>query len=141
MRISDWSSDVCSSDLLYLVATPIGNLGDISRRALDVLRRANRIACEDTRVTRKLLSAEGIATPLTAYHDHSGPRERRRLLQAVADGKAVALVSDAGTPLVSDPGFKLVREAIAEGLAVTALPGPSAPLMALLLSGLPSDRS
>src|SRR3546814_4540093 len=99
MRISDWSSDVCSSDLLYLVATPIGNLGDISRRALDVLRRANRIACEDTRVTRKLLSAEGIATPLTAYHDHSGPRERRRLLQAVAGGQAVALVSDAGTRL------------------------------------------
>jgi 16S rRNA (cytidine1402-2'-O)-methyltransferase len=125
---------------LYLVATPIGNLGDISRRALEVLRRADRIACEDTRVTRKLLSAEGIATPLTAYHDHSGPRERRRLLQAVAGGKAVALVSDAGTPLVSDPGFKLVREAIAEGLPVTALPGPSAPLVALLLSGLPSDR-
>jgi 16S rRNA (cytidine1402-2'-O)-methyltransferase len=125
---------------LYLVATPIGNLGDISRRALDVLRRADRIACEDTRVTRKLLSAEGIATPLTAYHDHSGPRERRRLLDAVAGGEAVALVSDAGTPLVSDPGFKLVREAIAEGLAVTALPGPSAPLVALLLSGLPSDR-
>ncbi len=125
---------------LYLVATPIGNLGDISRRALAVLRGADRIACEDTRVTRKLLSAEGIATPLTTYHDHSGARERRRLLQAVADGAAVALVSDAGTPLVSDPGFKLVREAIAEGLSVTALPGPSAPLVALLLSGLPSDR-
>jgi len=125
---------------LYLVATPIGNLGDISRRALDVLRRADRIACEDTRVTRKLMSAEGIATPLSTYHDHSSPRDRRRLLQAVAEGQAIALVSDAGTPLVSDPGFKLVREAIAEGLAVTALPGPSAPLIALLLSGLPSDR-
>ncbi|HMA14114.1 MAG TPA: 16S rRNA (cytidine(1402)-2'-O)-methyltransferase [Kiloniellaceae bacterium] len=125
---------------LYLVATPIGNLGDISRRALDVLRRADRVACEDTRVTRKLMSAEGLATPLTAYHDHSGPRERRRLLEAVAAGEAVALVSDAGTPLVSDPGYKLVREAIAEGLAVTALPGPSAPLVALSLSGLPSDR-
>src|SRR3546814_9093391 len=133
MRISDWISDVCSSDL-------IGNLGDISRRALDVLRRADRIACEDTRVTRKLLSAEGIATPLTAYHDHSSEGDRRRLLEAVAGGQALALVSDAGTPLVSDPGFKLVREAIAEGLAVTALPGPSAPLVALLLSGLPSDR-
>ena len=125
---------------LYLVATPIGNLGDISRRALEVLRRADRIACEDTRVTRKLLSAEGIATPLASYHDHSGPQERRRLLDAVAGGAAVALVSDAGTPLVSDPGFKLVREAIAEKLPVTALPGPSAPLVALLLSGLPSDR-
>jgi len=124
----------------YLVATPIGNLGDISRRALDVLRRADRIACEDSRITRKLLSAEGIATPTTAYHDHSGTRERRRLLDAVAGGAAVALVSDAGTPLVSDPGFKLVREAIAAGLPVTALPGPSAPLVALLLSGLPSDR-
>ena len=125
---------------LYLVATPIGNLGDISRRALEVLRRADRIACEDTRVTRKLLSAEGIATPTTAYHDHSGPRERRRLLDAVAAGAAIAVVSDAGTPLVSDPGFKLVREAIEAGLPVTALPGPSAPLVALLLSGLPSDR-
>jgi len=125
---------------LYLVATPIGNLGDISRRALDVLRRADRIACEDTRVTRKLLSAEGIATPMIAYHDHSGAHDRRRLLDAVAGGQAIALVSDAGTPLVSDPGFKLVREAIAEGLPVTALPGPSAPLVALLLSGLPSDR-
>src|SRR3546814_4023420 len=93
-----------------------------------------------TTLFRSLLSAEGIATPLTAYHDHSGPRERRRLLQAVADGKAVALVSDAGTPLVSDPGFKLGREALAEGLAVTALPGPSAPLMALLLPGLPGGR-
>jgi 16S rRNA (cytidine1402-2'-O)-methyltransferase len=124
----------------YLVATPIGNLGDISRRALDVLRRADRIACEDTRVTRKLLSAEGIATPTTAYHDHSGPRERDRLLDAVAAGAAIAVVSDAGTPLVSDPGFKLVREAIEAGLPVTALPGPSAPLVALLLSGLPSDR-
>lgn len=125
---------------LYLVATPIGNLGDISRRALEVLRRADRIACEDTRVTRKLLNAEGLTTPLTAYHDHSGARERRRLLDAVAAGEAVALVSDAGTPLVSDPGFKLVREAIAAELPVTALPGPSAPLVALLLSGLPSDR-
>jgi len=125
---------------LYLVATPIGNLGDISRRALDVLRGADRIACEDTRVTRKLLSAEGIATPLVSYHDHSSPRDRRRLLDAVAGGEALALVSDAGTPLVSDPGFKLVREAIAEDLRVTALPGPSAPLVALLLSGLPSDR-
>jgi 16S rRNA (cytidine1402-2'-O)-methyltransferase len=125
---------------LYLVATPIGNLGDISRRALDVLRRADRIACEDTRVTRKLLSAEGIATPVTTYHDHSSDRDRRRLLDAVAAGGAIALVSDAGTPLVSDPGFKLVRDALAEGLPVTALPGPSAPLMALVLSGLPSDR-
>ena len=125
---------------LYLVATPIGNLGDISRRALDVLRRADRIACEDTRVTRKLLSAEGIATPVTSYHDYSSDHERGRLLDAVVAGQAIALVSDAGTPLVSDPGYKLVREAIAAGLAVTALPGPSAPLVALLLSGLPSDR-
>src|SRR3546814_14605944 len=101
----------------------MGNRGDSSRRALDGLGRSNHSAGEAKRVTRSLLGAEGIATPLTAYHDQSGPRERRRLLQAVADGKAVALVSDAGTPLVSDPGFKLVREAIAEGLTVTALPG------------------
>ena len=125
---------------LYLVATPIGNLGDITLRAVDVLRRVKRIACEDTRTTRKLLNALGIATPTTAYHDHSGAGAREALLQELRDGAAIALVSDAGTPLVSDPGFKLVRAALAEGLPVTSLPGPSAPLTALLLSGLPSDR-
>ncbi len=105
-----------------------------------MLRRANRIACEDTRTTRKLLSAHGIATPTSAYHDHSGGRTRAGLLQEIREGAAIALVSDAGTPLVSDPGFKLVREAIAENIDVTSLPGASAPTTALLLSGLPSDR-
>lgn len=122
------------------MSTPIGNLGDITLRALDVLKRARRIACEDTRTTAKLLKAHGIATPTTAYHDHSGARAREVLLQEVRDGAAIALVSDAGTPLVSDPGFKLVRAALAEDLAVTSLPGASAPLTALLVSGLPSDR-
>ncbi len=125
---------------LYLVSTPIGNLSDITLRALEVLRRAKRIACEDTRTTRKLLSAHGIATPTTAYHDHSDARARESLLRELRAGAAIALVSDAGTPLVSDPGFKLVRDALAEDLPVTSLPGPSAPLAALSLSGLPSDR-
>ncbi|WP_420345919.1 16S rRNA (cytidine(1402)-2'-O)-methyltransferase [Pelagibius sp.] len=125
---------------LYLVATPIGNLGDITLRALDVLRRADRIACEDTRTTRKLLNAHGITTKTSAYHDHSGPGARRALLEQIRGGRAIALVSDAGTPLVSDPGYKLVRDAVAEDLPVTSLPGPAAPLAALQLSGLPSDR-
>lgn len=124
---------------LYLVATPIGNLGDITLRAISVLRRASVIACEDSRVTRKLLAAHGIATPLTPYHEHNAARARPGLIRRMQDGAAVALVSDAGTPLVSDPGYKLVTEARAAGLMVTALPGPSAALAALTLSGLPSD--
>ena len=125
---------------LYLVATPIGNLADLTLRALEILRLAQHIACEDTRVTRKLLGAYGISTPTLTYHDHSGAGVRESLLQLLRDGASIALVSDAGTPLVSDPGFKLVRAALAEDLPVTALPGPSAPMTALLLSGLPSDR-
>ncbi|HEY7806003.1 MAG TPA: 16S rRNA (cytidine(1402)-2'-O)-methyltransferase [Croceibacterium sp.] len=124
---------------LYIVATPIGNLGDITRRAADVLARCDAIACEDTRVTRKLVRHLGIARPLWRYDDHASAEDRARLLAAMRD-KAVALVSDAGTPLVSDPGYRLVREARAEGIAVTSLPGPSAPLAALAQSGLPSDR-
>ena len=124
---------------LYIVATPIGNLGDITRRAADVLARCDAIACEDTRVTRKLVRHLGIAKPLWRYDDHASAEDRARLLAAMRD-KAVALVSDAGTPLVSDPGYRLVREARAEGIAVTSLPGPSAPLAALAQSGLPSDR-
>jgi 16S rRNA (cytidine1402-2'-O)-methyltransferase len=124
---------------LYIVATPIGNLADITRRAADVLARCDAIACEDTRVTRKLVRHLGIAKPLWRYDDHASPEARERLLEAMRD-KAVALVSDAGTPLVSDPGYRLVREARAAGIAVTSLPGPSAPVMALTLSGLPSDR-
>src|SRR5215469_3846282 len=94
---------------LYLVATPIGNLGDITVRALEVLAAANLIACEDTRVTRKLLDRYGIATPLTPYHEHNAAEARPKLLARLADGQAIALVSDAGTPLISDPGYKLVR--------------------------------
>lgn len=125
---------------LYLVATPIGNAEDITLRALATLRAADVIACEDTRVTAKLLARHGIERPLLAYHDHNAERMRPLLLDRLRRGEVVALVSDAGTPLVSDPGFKLVRAALAEGLSVTTLPGPSAALAALLLSGLPSDR-
>jgi 16S rRNA (cytidine1402-2'-O)-methyltransferase len=125
---------------LYVVATPIGNMEDVTLRALALLRGADVVACEDTRVTAKLLARHGISCPLVAYHDHNAERMRPLLLERLRGGQTVALVSDAGTPLVSDPGFKLVREAIALGLPVTTLPGASAPLAALVLSGLPSDR-
>jgi 16S rRNA (cytidine1402-2'-O)-methyltransferase len=124
---------------LYIVATPIGNLGDVTMRASEVLARCDAVACEDTRVTAKLLRHLGISKPLWRYDDHANERDRARLLESMRD-QAVVLVSDAGTPLVSDPGYRLVREARAAGLAVTSLPGPSAPVMALTLSGLPSDR-
>jgi 16S rRNA (cytidine1402-2'-O)-methyltransferase len=125
---------------LYLVATPIGNLRDITLRALEALAAADLIACEDTRVTRKLLDHYGISTRLTPYHDHNAAEARPRLLARLAEGAAVALVSDAGTPLVSDPGYKLVRAAREAGLTVTALPGASAVLAALTLAALPTDR-
>jgi len=124
---------------LYIVATPIGNLGDVTRRAADVLARCDAVACEDTRVTRKLIQHLGLSKPLWRYDDHASEEHRTKLVGAMRD-KAVALVSDAGTPLVSDPGYKLVHEARAAGIAITSLPGPSAPVMALTLSGLPSDR-
>lgn len=124
---------------LYIVATPIGNLGDITMRAVDTLSRCDAVACEDTRVTGKLLRHLGLSKPLWRYDDHSEDRDRVRLLDSMRD-RAVALVSDAGTPLVSDPGYRLVREARDAGIAVTSLPGPSAPIVALTLSGLPSDR-
>jgi 16S rRNA (cytidine1402-2'-O)-methyltransferase len=124
---------------LYIVATPIGNLGDITLRAVDVLARCDAIACEDTRVTRKLAQHLGISKPLWRYDDHASAEDRARLLAAMRD-KAVALVSDAGTPLVSDPGYRLLREARNAGIAITSLPGPSAPVVALTLCGLPSDR-
>jgi 16S rRNA (cytidine1402-2'-O)-methyltransferase len=124
---------------LYLVATPIGNLADITLRALAVLRGVDRIYCEDTRVTGKLLMRYGTAAPLAAYHDHNADAVRPRILAALHRAERLALVSDAGTPLISDPGYKLVRAAIAEGLPVTAVPGPSAGLTALVLSGLPPD--
>jgi len=125
---------------LYLVATPIGNLGDITLRALELLAGADVIACEDTRVTRKLTERYGITTPLTPYHEHNAAQARPKLLARLADGQAVALVSDAGTPLISDPGYKLVREASEAGYTVTSSPGPSAVLAALSVAALPTDR-
>lgn len=124
---------------LYLVATPIGNLGDVSLRCTETLRRCDVVACEDTRVTGKLLHRLGIGKPLWRYDDHAGEADRARLLEAMRT-QAVVLASDAGTPLVSDPGYRLVREAKAAGIPVTSIPGPAAPVVALTLSGLPSDR-
>ena len=125
---------------LYLVATPIGNLRDITLRALDVLNGASVIACEDTRMTARLLDRYGINTPTTRYDDHSGDRDRHALLTRIAGGDPVALVSDAGTPLVSDPGFKLVRAVLDAGHRVVPVPGPSSILAALSMAGLPTDR-
>lgn len=124
---------------LYIVATPIGNLGDITLRAAETLRACDGVACEDTRVTGKLMKHLGASKPLWRYDDHSSDRDRDRLLDSMRT-RAVALVSDAGTPLVSDPGFRLVREARAAGIPVTTLPGPCAAIAGLTLSGLPNDR-
>ncbi|MGB0920212.1 MAG: 16S rRNA (cytidine(1402)-2'-O)-methyltransferase [Alphaproteobacteria bacterium] len=124
---------------LHLVATPIGNLRDISLRALDTLISADQVFCEDTRMTAKLLGLYGLKRPLSAYHDHNGPKIRPQILRTLADGQSVALVSDAGTPLVSDPGYKLVRAVVEAGHTVTATPGASAVLAGLSLSALPSD--
>jgi len=125
---------------LHIVATPIGNLGDIALRALAALAGADLIACEDTRVTRKLLDRYGIARPLTPYHEHNAAKARPMLLRRLAQGAAIALVSDAGTPLISDPGYKLVRAAQDAGHRVTALPGASAVMAALTVAGLPTDQ-
>jgi 16S rRNA (cytidine1402-2'-O)-methyltransferase len=125
---------------LTIIATPIGNAGDIGLRALDILKSADAILCEDTRVSMKLLTRHGIRRPLIAYHEHNAERMRPKILERLRAGEKLALISDAGTPLVSDPGYKLVQAVIAEGLAMTAVPGPSAALAALVLSGLPPDR-
>ena len=125
---------------LHVVATPIGNLGDVTLRALTTLAAADLIVCEDTRVTSRLTQHYGINASLQAYNDHNAPRVRPQILARLAAGEAVALVSDAGTPMISDPGYKLVREAIEAGVAVTTLPGPSAALAALTVAGLPTDR-
>lgn len=128
---------------LYFIATPIGNARDITLRALDLLRDADLLAAEDTRSLRHLMDIHGIALngrPLISYHDHNGTAQRPRLMRALSDGLAVVYASEAGTPLVADPGFRLGQEAIAQGHPVTAAPGPSAPLAALSVSGLPSDR-
>src|SRR6202142_1724257 len=125
---------------LYLVATPIGNLGDITLRALETLAGCDIIACEDTRITRRLTERYGITAVLKPYHEHNAALARPKILQKLAQGASIALVSDAGTPLISDPGFKLVREACAAGHAVIALPGASSVLTALSVAALPTDR-
>lgn len=124
---------------LYIVATPIGNLGDITMRAVDVLKRCDGVACEDTRVAGKLLKHLGISKPLWRYDDHSEHRDRSRLVDSMKT-RAVALVSDAGTPMISDPGYRLVNDCRSEGIPVTALPGACAAVTGLALSGLPNDR-
>src|SRR5215468_9922738 len=125
---------------LHLVATPIGNLGDITLRALETLAGVDIIACEDTRITRRLTERYGIAAELMPYHEHNAVAARPKILTRLAEGRSVALVSDAGTPLISDPGFKLVREASLAGHRVVALPGPSSVLTALSVAALPTDR-
>ncbi|MCB1509381.1 MAG: 16S rRNA (cytidine(1402)-2'-O)-methyltransferase [Hyphomicrobiaceae bacterium] len=125
---------------LYLVATPIGNLGDMSLRAIAVLARADRVYCEDTRVSQTLFARFGISRKLRSYHEHSPEAVRVEILEALNSGSSVALISDAGTPAISDPGFKLVRDASAAGNAVVAIPGPSAAIAAAVVSGLPVDR-
>lgn len=125
---------------LYVVATPIGNARDISLRALDVFATADVVACEDTRVTGKLLAMHGIDARRTSYHEHNAARVRPKLLDRIVQGGVVVLAADAGTPLISDPGYRLVADAIAAGLMVTAVPGATAPIAALTVSGLPTDR-
>jgi len=134
-------SETCFIKGLYLVATPIGNLGDISSRAIEVLTAADTIACEDTRNTQKLLNLLGIKKKrLTAYHEYNADKARPYILERLRNGEMIALVSDAGTPLVSDPGYRLVQDCISQNIYVTAIPGASAVLTALQLSGLPSHR-
>ena len=125
---------------LYVVATPIGNLGDITLRALETLAGVDIIACEDTRITRRLTERYGITAVLKPYHEHNAALARPKILERLAQGESIALVSDAGTPLISDPGFKLVREVSAAGHRVIALPGPSSVLNALSVAALPTDR-
>ena len=128
--------------MLIIISTPIGNLGDITQRAAHLLAQADIIACEDTRQTRKLLSLLSISSSaeLWAYHDHNGAKVRPKLINVMKAGQQVALASDAGTPLISDPGYKLVTACLDNDIPVTAAPGPTAPIVALTLSGLPSDR-
>lgn len=125
---------------LYLVATPIGNLGDITLRAIDILKRVDAIACEDTRVSGFLLKSHEIKKPLLSIHDHNELQDADKIIARIREGQAIALISDAGMPLISDPGYKLIRECQKADIYVTSLPGANAPLMALQLSGLPSDQ-
>ena len=128
--------------MLIIISTPIGNLGDITQRAVQLLTQVNIIACEDSRQTRKLLNLLSISSSakLWVYNDHNGAKLRPKLINVMKAGDKVALVSDAGTPLISDPGYKLVKECLENDIPVTAAPGPTAPVVALTLSGLPSDR-
>lgn len=125
---------------LYLVATPIGNLGDITLRAIETLRSVDAIACEDTRVSGFLLKSHEIKKPLISLHDHNEQQDSGKIIERIAQGQAVALISDAGMPLISDPGYKLIQECYKNNVYVTSLPGANAPLMALQLSGLPTDK-
>jgi len=125
---------------LYIVSTPIGNLSDISERACRILASVELIAAEDTRHSRVLLDTYGIRTPMQAYHEHNARRVLPRLIEDLKSKKSIALISDAGTPALSDPGYRLIHETIAEGIAVFSIPGPSAILSALVVSGLPTDR-
>lgn len=125
---------------LYVVATPIGNLGDMVPRAVDVLHAVDLIAAEDTRHSGRLLKHLGVETPLTPYHDHGGDKQLQRIISALESGQKVALISDAGTPLISDPGYKLVREVRILNIRVIPIPGPCAVIAALSASGMPSDR-
>lgn len=136
----DGSSVADLAPALYVVATPIGNARDITLRALDVLSSVAVIACEDTRVTAKLLAIHGIRRPLARYDEHTAERAGPRLIERIRGGEAVALTSDAGTPLISDPGGRLVSECVAAGVDVIAIPGPSAVLTALTVAGLPTGR-
>jgi 16S rRNA (cytidine1402-2'-O)-methyltransferase len=128
------------SGLLYVVSTPIGNLEDITYRAVRILKEVKWIACEDTRTTRRLLNHYGISTPTISYHDHNETERAAKLIEQLEEGETGALVSDAGTPLLSDPGYRIVHAAAAAGVRIEALPGPSALLAGLVVSGLPTDQ-
>jgi len=125
---------------LYIVATPIGNLGDITLRAVETLKSVDMIACEDTRVSTKLLHHLGIQKKLISYHEHNAEKMRPKIVEELKQGRSIALISDAGTPLISDPGYKLVREVVAEKIPLTSLPGPSSVITALTLSAMPTDH-
>lgn len=138
--VRDGESDALDPGTLYVVATPIGNVRDMSPRAVDVLSRVDRVLCEDTRRTRRLLDRLGVRARLESHHEHNERRHVGRLVDALTDGATIALVSDAGTPELSDPGYPLVRAATEAGVSVVAVPGPSAVVAALGVSGLPTDR-
>jgi 16S rRNA (cytidine1402-2'-O)-methyltransferase len=139
VRAPRWLSSCLVSGTLYVVATPIGNLEDITLRALRILREVDAIACEDTRHTRKLLDRHGISKPLVSYHEHNEQARADELLRDLEAGKNIALVSDAGTPLIADPGYRLVAQARSHGVTVSPIPGASALIGALSASGLPTD--